>query len=934
MCSFSQKTAQIPDSSWLFPAKPSKKLAKPRYFSDFPPKSLQKLVLLQKFFRNFLNKRRFKRSLRFFRHRRRVFQEILATERSYAGFLSIIIKEVLLPAQNPCNFARFFAKNEQKRDEFLKIFAILPSLLTLHEKLAAKLAEKLNNFSNISCVGPIFQEFLPFFKLYFPYCEEFEQNLAKLQEIREKTPILREFLQKLEGSSQFLQLDLASLLIMPVQRICKYVIFFKELLRNLCDTHPDFAFFAENLRKIKEINEENNQKMNKNTKNRKLLQLQREFGQENPVFLTNRDFLFEESLEILQKGAVFPVIAYFLSDLVLVVERNTMLFLGKLAFFLELDRFSKVKSLQDTKYFSNLFCLQGKGGSVVTFVAENLESKQKLLQAIGEILEKLRRNAGFSQDFQENRGFQKAAQIEVCVLGSQERSFESFREKTEYIIEFRRKNSLFRHCAYLNYREIFEIYQEAAKIAGENALPKLQKLNLFEKKTKTIETRKIMIESFLWALLSQGKTQENAGLLQKLGLSEEFFEEKAEESREFCEKSAENCENREKCPQFSSSPQKKRGFSKKASMSQILKLSSCENRNFFCESRGNSERHVAEIFLMDGNLLSLTISAETTAKEACFAVAKALNLDFFDDFRLISAENGAFLAEDELLLRFCLPKAYLQEKSRRNCEFFRRFSLQMRASLQFLKKKPQVFFKKAVFLDPAQEQIDWNRDPVRRKLVFSQVCKEISQGFWGLKANDYALFAAFFVLDAENQKKSCENRGKSKVYGEISAKIEENREKPQKIEDFIPKAVFSAKNAEFWSSQISRKAAKLREKFVEKAGKICDFQAFVQGNLLKFAGKQSFFGNLFYECEVYKDETLKFVEILAVNRENIKLLSRDREVLREISLKSVRDLKVFPKSLVFAIENKGELRVNCGKSFEISQFIRNYQRILESCEEF
>jgi hypothetical protein len=87
----------------------------------------------------------------------------------------------------------------------------------------------------------------------------------------------------------------------------------------------------------------------------------------------DRAFKLEETLNILDETIQKSVIVYFLSDLVLVTERDGIT--NKLIKFIEIDHLSFCKNVNDQKYFSYLFSLKGKNLSI-TFQCENKEHKK------------------------------------------------------------------------------------------------------------------------------------------------------------------------------------------------------------------------------------------------------------------------------------------------------------------------------------------------------------------------------------------------------------------------------------------------------------------------------------------------------------------------------------------------------------------------------
>jgi hypothetical protein len=58
-------------------------------------------------------------------------------------------------------------------------------------------------------------------------------------------------------------MNLDDFLVKPIQRLPKYVLLFKDLLKHTDADHPDYAFIAASLEKFQLVNEENNKSMDR-----------------------------------------------------------------------------------------------------------------------------------------------------------------------------------------------------------------------------------------------------------------------------------------------------------------------------------------------------------------------------------------------------------------------------------------------------------------------------------------------------------------------------------------------------------------------------------------------------------------------------------------------------------------------------------------------
>ncbi len=194
----------------------------------------------------------------------------------------------------------------------------------------------LGRYHHFSQLASIILQYIPFMRLYFTYCNDFETNSKLLARFRSKNGLINNFLRSAEENPELRGNTLSSLLIIPVQRICKYPLFFKDLMKYTSSPHPDLIFLQQCVEKFIELNLENNEKMGILLKKTRLFQLQgflEEIAREreenfcwNLNLLENgRELLAEENLEVIVNDKPVGCKAWFLNDLIIVMQSNEIL---------------------------------------------------------------------------------------------------------------------------------------------------------------------------------------------------------------------------------------------------------------------------------------------------------------------------------------------------------------------------------------------------------------------------------------------------------------------------------------------------------------------------------------------------------------------------------------------------------------------------------
>ena len=105
----------------------------------------------------------------------------------------------------------------------------------------------MESWEENSKLGDVIMKVVNYFMLYPVYVSEFEIQMKTLRETKKSNPKFAEFLNeafvKMEDKSN----DLGSLLVTPVQRIPRYLMLVKELLKYTWQEHVSFSppfFFA------------------------------------------------------------------------------------------------------------------------------------------------------------------------------------------------------------------------------------------------------------------------------------------------------------------------------------------------------------------------------------------------------------------------------------------------------------------------------------------------------------------------------------------------------------------------------------------------------------------------------------------------------------------------------------------------------------------
>uniref|UniRef100_A0A8D3C121 Phosphatidylinositol 3,4,5-trisphosphate-dependent Rac exchanger 2 protein n=1 Tax=Scophthalmus maximus TaxID=52904 RepID=A0A8D3C121_SCOMX len=174
-----------------------------------------------------------------------VLSELVKTERDYVGTLDFL--SVFLHRLN-----QFAATKIDKNitEETVKVlFSNIEEILAVHKDFLSMVEELLQPDPHAHHeIGRCFLHFKSSFQIYDEYCgnhEKAQRLLLELNKIRSNCMLL--------GGRKNTEVPLEGYLVAPIQRICKYPLLLRELLKRTPKKHNDYALVQESLHVMKAV---------------------------------------------------------------------------------------------------------------------------------------------------------------------------------------------------------------------------------------------------------------------------------------------------------------------------------------------------------------------------------------------------------------------------------------------------------------------------------------------------------------------------------------------------------------------------------------------------------------------------------------------------------------------------------------------------------
>ncbi|KAK1168181.1 rho guanine nucleotide exchange factor 17-like [Acipenser oxyrinchus oxyrinchus] len=191
--------------------------------------------------------------------RKHVMMTLLDTEQSYVESLRTLIQGYMRPLKQPENS---FICDPSLVDE---MFFQIPEILEHHEQFLEQVLVCVHDWHAKQKVGDLLTESFSkdiLVNIYSAYIDNFLNAKDAVRIAKEAKPAFLKFLEQCTRENKEKQ-ALADLMIKPVQRIPRYELLVKDLLKHTPEDHPDHPFLLDAQKNIKRLAE----RINKGRKN-------------------------------------------------------------------------------------------------------------------------------------------------------------------------------------------------------------------------------------------------------------------------------------------------------------------------------------------------------------------------------------------------------------------------------------------------------------------------------------------------------------------------------------------------------------------------------------------------------------------------------------------------------------------------------------------
>ncbi|XP_075218258.1 FYVE, RhoGEF and PH domain-containing protein 6-like isoform X2 [Lycorma delicatula] len=204
-----------------------------------------------------------------------VAQELMTSEKVFIDVLKLLCFDFKNSLKVYC---KDFKSPVIPEDEFDKIIASLPQLLSLSQDLLFDLESRINDWSKLPKISDVIVKKGPFLKLFSVYIQNFESQCNHLDDCCHKYPRFAKAMKSFELSDRCKKLSVKHYMLKPVQRIPQYRLLLDDYLAHLDEESLDYNDTQIALNIVSDVVNHANKSIKNGDHLCKLLQLQSQLG--------------------------------------------------------------------------------------------------------------------------------------------------------------------------------------------------------------------------------------------------------------------------------------------------------------------------------------------------------------------------------------------------------------------------------------------------------------------------------------------------------------------------------------------------------------------------------------------------------------------------------------------------------------------------------
>eukprot|EP01117_Protostelium_nocturnum_P016885 TRINITY_DN6766_c0_g1_i1.p1 TRINITY_DN6766_c0_g1~~TRINITY_DN6766_c0_g1_i1.p1 ORF type:complete len:874 (-),score=290.31 TRINITY_DN6766_c0_g1_i1:43-2664(-) len=250
--------------------------------------------------------------------REKISNELLQTEKSYVESLKLVVDLFLKPIMDSIIKANSPSDGILPEADAKSIFSVVEVIYKINAEFLASLQKSMLDFAPaITKVAELAIPLTQKLKHYSRYIINYDNLMNTYSTCIRTQPKFAELVTSNREKPEMKGLDLLSLLIMPVQRIPRYIMLFEDMLKNTNNDHPDYPSVQEVLRATKETANFLNEAKRKAENTTRVVKIQETLSGGVEIVKEGRSFVREGTVVLHTKKGSEYAHFFLLTDILL-----------------------------------------------------------------------------------------------------------------------------------------------------------------------------------------------------------------------------------------------------------------------------------------------------------------------------------------------------------------------------------------------------------------------------------------------------------------------------------------------------------------------------------------------------------------------------------------------------------------------------------------
>jgi len=196
--------------------------------------------------------------------RKMVYDEITNTEEQYVEDMKCVLSLFAEPMERDSVLTK---------KQIVDIFSNLDQIVAVNRSILHQIKARRKSQVLSKVIADVFHEYAPRMGVYATYCINYHNALRTVKQLKSTNDRFVQYLDDASKRDELRGLNLESMLIKPVQRICKYQLFLRDLLKNMDKDHKNRSLLEKALADVKSTASKVNAAMQESEATRKVVEI-------------------------------------------------------------------------------------------------------------------------------------------------------------------------------------------------------------------------------------------------------------------------------------------------------------------------------------------------------------------------------------------------------------------------------------------------------------------------------------------------------------------------------------------------------------------------------------------------------------------------------------------------------------------------------------